>query len=173
MTATIRYVRIERDCGYNKDPKTRRKLYDYHVIIDGEHRCTLSPRSYAKGYDLNSPDRKHGIAKPGERNNRCVVVKSQAEFDSTIQSALPFIPPLSHWAEVEARELKEKQEREDRQREDDRIDRIQRAAVDLLEALKELLSCSIPTGDDTKTDRAMEKARAAISKATNQNPNEH
>jgi len=36
---------------------------------------------------------------------------------------------------------------------------------ELKSALERLLACSEPTGDDTETDRAMEQARKALSKA--------
>lgn len=35
---------------------------------------------------------------------------------------------------------------------------------ELAEALRELLACSMPTGEDTRTDRAMAKASAALAK---------
>jgi hypothetical protein len=40
------------------------------------------------------------------------------------------------------------------------------AAPELLDALRELLAASVPTGEDTRTDRAMAKAKAAIDRAT-------
>ena len=36
---------------------------------------------------------------------------------------------------------------------------------ELLEALRELLACSTPTGMDTRTDRAMARAEKAIARA--------
>jgi hypothetical protein len=36
------------------------------------------------------------------------------------------------------------------------------AAPALLEALAALLACCVPTGQDTRTDRAMRQARAAL-----------
>lgn len=44
--------------------------------------------------------------------------------------------------------------------------RIIAAAPELLAALGSLLSCCIPTGQDTRTDRAMQQAQKAITKAT-------
>lgn len=43
---------------------------------------------------------------------------------------------------------------------------IMAASKDLLAALQAMLECSWPTGQDTRTDRAMKQARAAIAKAT-------
>jgi hypothetical protein len=55
MEHDIKFVRFERACGWNAEPNhARNKIYDWHVKIDGEHRCSLLS-FLGRSYVLETP----------------------------------------------------------------------------------------------------------------------
>lgn len=86
----IEFIKVVRDSDYNKrvireGGPTRELTRDFHVLIDGEHRATLSRMYSGVGYYLGDIDGR-GIkdTDPRESWRNSAEVKSQAAF-------LPFI----------------------------------------------------------------------------------
>lgn len=146
---TITFVRVERDCPANKnrrDPhtnRTRQAIYDYNVMIDGEHRVTWCRNVGATGYELRVADNDayimidNGQAGWGKDSVRA---ESKHEFEGVISGLLPAerIPTLAQIAAAR-RERAAVAERERKAGvEAHRIYLIKEAGVELYKALKHI-----------------------------------
>jgi hypothetical protein len=112
----IEFLKVVRDCDQNKSilevaaltGKTPRSLiYDFDVIIDGEHRATWRRHAAGRGYYLAPPG---GFAlqwppDPGKRHRRAgrmIRVVGQDLIDPTTRQALDagLIPPRAQYARL-------------------------------------------------------------------------
>jgi hypothetical protein len=142
--ATIKFERVERDCGYNKQTKADyaasssrpRLIYDFHVMIDGEYRCKFVREYTGKGYHLQDADYRP-IAPPLPHYATGRKVASQAQFESTIAELLEAdkIPTLERMAELRDREDQEKRRKQLERRDDRRAHILAQHGVELYNAL--------------------------------------
>lgn len=87
----IEYVRIKRECPHNEEIEAKNKkgllLYDFNVMINGEHRATLSKKSGSRGYyiqDVVSKGIKEEVWHPWYGTE----IESQHLFTPTIERLL-------------------------------------------------------------------------------------
>jgi hypothetical protein len=178
--ATIKFERVTRDCGHNKTildaGESKGLLYDFNVIIDGEHRATMSRNGYSVGYTLRDADYNsiRDLAKADKRwrSHPVVEVGKQADFEDVINCMLAagLIPTLDQMAAVRAEKAAKIAANKAAEDERDRIHRIQGAAVDLYAALKPLAVYLADNGGDAEYHDAdgtgwLSRAQAAIAKA--------
>jgi hypothetical protein len=136
MTPTIKFERVVRDCPANDhqtDP--RKRINDFNVLIDGEHRAIFKRVYLGKGYELHDADARP-LCGYEWRKHIGFAVDKQAHFEATIQDKLASIPTLAQMAALRAAEAAEKARQEAAEAEDRRVRRIQAAGVELYEALK-------------------------------------
>jgi hypothetical protein len=85
MTA-VKFVKVARDCPSNNDPRPgHRTIYDYNVMIDGEHRATF--RRWRSTYNLVDLAM-NGIGFYDYERQSGAVVLAQSEFAALINRAL-------------------------------------------------------------------------------------
>lgn len=162
---TITFTRIERDCPANKNgrnPPTgrnRQLIYDYNVLIGGEHRLTMQRIYTGKGYEISDADGRP-IGASEWRKNIGQKVDTQGDFEEAVTTLLKkgLIPTLAEMADKRVAEQAERERKAAEEVEAQRVQRIQRAGVNLYVALKYIAKHS-----GEKTIRA--KAEAAIAKA--------
>lgn len=110
---TIKFVRVERDCGANK---TRRAggfntgiIYDFDVMIDGEKRAAMSRTYTGKGYTVQDADGRP-VDPPLSHYATGRRVDSKSEFLSIVSELLDSgkIPTLAQLQEKRAADAKAK-----------------------------------------------------------------
>lgn len=158
----IEFVKTLRDCPANERRKIdgqRGLIYDYNVLIDGEHRVTLARNTGALGYELRTADPDVWIAVGNSRHNG-IKVENKEAFERTILMLLASrrIPTLAQIAAARKERELEAERQSAEQAEERRNFLIKEAGVDLYKALKYI---ALHSGE--KTIRA--KAEAAIAKA--------
>lgn len=160
--ALITFERFKRDCPANKNLRnpltghTRLPIYDWNVMIDGEHRATAKRIYTGRGYEIYDADDR-AIA---GRNGIGQKVDSQANFEGVVAQLLRagMIPTLAEMAEMRAAEQTKREHVAAEEAEANRVWQIKGAGVDLYDALRYIAEHS-----GEKTIRA--KAEAAIAKA--------
>lgn len=145
---TIKFVRVERDCDHNKalrnDNESRGILYDFKVLIDGEHRATMDKCGHKPGYYVRDADR-NTISTPDSYRkvygSQVEVADKQANFEAIIIRLLAegYIPTLDQMAATRAHKAQKQALADAKEAEERRIYRIQRAGVELYAALKHTL----------------------------------
>lgn len=143
---TIEFVRIERDCISNKKrheeggAAARGIIYDFDVIIDGEHRATWQRETVGVGYRLldangeNIPDPERTTK---FRVNYAAEIRKQADMDATAgrlyrASLIPTTMELA-WARMYREACEEN--KDFHQHQQDILERKQRVAEQLFDAL--------------------------------------
>lgn len=176
-TPTIKFIREERVCGHNQNPKLRdHKIYDFRVMIDGEHRATFTSKVYHRGYDLIAPvpGRFKRIKRTDERDRQWPIdVSTRAEFQKTIDAALTdgLIPTVAGLAELKSAADQAKRDEAKEIEKQQRAECIRMAAPDLYAALKLFANGHIDVSETAvilgyeRTKIAIDAARAAIAKA--------
>jgi hypothetical protein len=177
----IKFKKTERVCGRNeaiRAGESGKLIYDYQVLVNGEHRADWCPLIYNRGYELRIPDHQDAIqTKPGERYSS-VKTAAQALFPTIIQNLLDqgLLPTLEQLKQAQKdRELKEA-DAIAKEKERVRIAIIKEAGPQLLEALTALLQdwkariIDQPCSDDRTVDfgtyHVALKAQQAINVAT-------
>lgn len=169
--AKIEFERIERACPYNTSLRakgdSRGILYDFNVMVDGEHRAIIRRKAYSVGYDLKDADNRpiHDVYQNGDRSRGAMTLSSQATFRPIIiemlnNGRIPTLAAMADWREAEAAEAARRKANEI---EAERISTIQRAAVDLYDALKAVAIHFNPV--DATTAAIQQQVYAAIAKA--------
>lgn len=127
--AKVEFVRVERDCPRNSETRaagaTRGIIYDYNVLIGGEHRATMcSEASLGRGYRLYDADHRPIVA-PNRTwaTHLGETVEKKADFEPIVSEYLAVgrIPTLAQMADLRQKEqetaLAERRERLDKARE--------------------------------------------------------
>lgn len=147
IVASITFERFERDCDYNKDLRrdggesARGIIYDFKVMIYGEHRCTIKRRySGSKGYNVEIASSRHYHG-PIKVDRYVYVIKSQSVFEREINWLMSkdAIPTTQQIEEMDAEIDRKAAKRKADQDEADRIERIKEAGLELYAAAKALL----------------------------------
>lgn len=149
--ATIKFVRVERDCDANKsarkdaaqDGTTPRLIYDFDVMIDGEKRAAMDRDAFGKGYYVQDADgRPVDPPLPHYRTGR--KVDSKAEFLTIVSELLDAgkIPTLAEMAAKRDAEAQAKREKIAAQKEKMRIAAINTHAAEAYEALKSMIAAA-------------------------------
>lgn len=165
---SITFERIIRDCPHNqnlqRDGITKGLIYDFNVMIGGEHRATMKRNFRGTGYNVYDPD--HQPIKMVDNHRDAYPVRSQAEFERDINLlwSKDRIPSLAQLEEARAERQRKKEEREAEEAERDRLWRIKKAGPDLFKALEEIAALSTMKGHTIAA--AQNIANAAIAKAT-------
>lgn len=82
----IQFIQTLRECPYNVSAQSngKRLLYDFRVMLDGEHRATFCARGqHERGYDLATPDKPifEYIRKQQPDRQRADVVRAETKAD--------------------------------------------------------------------------------------------
>lgn len=93
----IEFERYERDCPANRQRHAGREMgafiYDFKVIIDGEHRAILSREVYGKGYRLYDAAHRPIVESAGNRYAHMgLEVEKQADFADAVRAQIDRIP---------------------------------------------------------------------------------
>ncbi len=174
----IEFNRIERDSDWNKklraEGDTRGIIYDWNVLIDGEHRVTFARNIYHSGYELHAATHRayYEAIKEKDGYSSSVEVKSKAKFEETISRLLEAgrIPTLQQITDKRrATVLKQIKKRADA-REARRVRQIEDAGVPMYEALKPIAEFLKNNGGDAAFHDAdgtgwLTRAQAAIARA--------
>jgi hypothetical protein len=144
-TSNISFTRVERVCKHNEEQRAKGGkdiYYDFNVMIDGEHRATMSRHGYKRGYMLKDAGMAN-IRKPlAERHysGACDFFEadSQKEFHDLVTKVLTLglLPTLQQVADRKAEAEAKAAANEARKAEEHRIWLIKEAGVEMLAALK-------------------------------------
>jgi hypothetical protein len=161
---SVKFERFERDCPANKtmrqnhkDSNRPRLIYDFKVMIDGEHRATWQRVSFSTGYNLFDPDHRPIQQTSASEYSRrsaphadfaatiaklvAVHVASQADFAATIAKLMTEdrIPTLDQLEALRAKEAATEAEKKRQQAELDAYERKEKFGPQLYEMLKRLI----------------------------------
>ena len=171
---TIEFQRIERDCPHNKRLRegsaTYGLIYDFNVVINGEHRATFKKIYGGVGYNLL--DTGGNSIKEHDSNRYSMLARNQREFLPIITNLVEAgrIPTLQQMAEAKAEAERKKAQVAMIRAERERVQMMEAAGVDLYEALKPLIEYMRNNGGDeafrdadgtgwlTRAERAIAKA---------------
>lgn len=104
-TDDIRFERFERDVQYNRDRRAEGELryliYDFRVMIAGEHRATLWRDSIGRqGYNLRDADGRPIPDRDSSHEHIGAEVSRQSDFFQFVQDRLSRIPSATGLAEL-------------------------------------------------------------------------
>jgi hypothetical protein len=145
-TSNIDFQQFERECGYNtrarEEGSRSPRIYDWRVIIDGEHRATLQRRTVGMGYELYDAESRP-INDPAFTSypHLAMRVDKQADFLEFVRGQLHRIPTIARMAELREIEAKAKAQLEADARAAVVKRHIESHSVELLASLKDLLGC--------------------------------
>lgn len=157
---TLEFKRTRRECGYNDQVKKEgrgRSIYDFHVLIDGEHRATVKPLFTRRGYDVFDID---GRPILGQRRNHgrtrlfmgqlVEFFLTKAEMEPRIRLLLEegAIPTLAEMVEKRQREAEAQERAEHEGREHMKLQAVMQAGPDLYAALAPLVAYLRNNGGD-------------------------
>lgn len=176
---SIKFERFERDCQRNKnirnDGETAGIIYDWRVIIGGEHRATLYREP--SGYEIRDPDHRPiqtaaRAAQTWGGRHRGSTVDKRADFEQFVTDLLreDRIPTLVFLAQLRVAEAAAKVARDLQARQNIRDWRAQKQGPALLKALKALDEAINATlvglpGPQNPLRAALALSRAAIDEA--------
>jgi len=173
---SITFERIERDCEYNKVLRASGAktgiLYDFKVLIGGEHRATIHKISHGIGYRLLDIDGRD--IKEADNHRHAYKIDKQACFERDINLlwSKDRIPTLAQIEERRAERAREKAKRDEAEAAQRRIHRIERHALELLAALRAFVAATDPAclvehdSPHAAFADALRAGHAAIAKAT-------
>lgn len=115
---TVHYLKVERECSYNSKPEnTRQKIYDYDVIIDGQHLATFRRSFQRRRYSLYDLGGHPVIRKLSERTGYHMTAEGgQKDFEPIIkicmeENIIPSKAQIDERAAKQAEALRLEQER--------------------------------------------------------------
>lgn len=149
MKRTLKFVRVERESGYNEQLRRQGAVtgytYDYMVEINGECRAILSKNSFSTGYHVYDADHEPivGLSLTSGRTKRMAgrdveYVAKKADFEFAIERLFTegVIPTLGELAVRREERAAGEREALKQEAEAKRLNAIQAAGLDLYEALK-------------------------------------
>jgi hypothetical protein len=143
----IKFVRVERDCRHNKGLRTARSnrgiIYDYDVIIHGEHRARMRS-SFERGYHVQDADDR-AIDPPMMRHSTGRAVNSKSEFLTVISELLAAgkIPTMEEMAAMREKEAQVKHNRIASEKERLRLGVLACNACGMFDTIKSMIAASV------------------------------
>lgn len=190
MANECKFERVLRECGHNKELTgkgiTRGLLYDFKVILDGQHvawwyQYSPNGRTDTMGFRYWLKDKTWGNISNGlsNRHGHPVAARNREEFERVLIANLHRIPTDEQLAD---RKLDQERKEEKKKADEDAAQRLRQmelAAPELLDALKAMLlsfyeseeglclKCGegVGTGAGCESCLVFEKANQAIAKA--------
>lgn len=155
MTDNITFERFARECGANDTARAKgwTLIYDFKVMIDGEHRATLSKNTCGRGYEIYDADHRpiHGQSRSRHfAKHLGEEVAKQADFFQFVSDLLASgrIPTLSQMADLRAQEAQKAAEIDRQARQEIRHEAARASGPQLLSAIKYLLAVVNPDDPD-------------------------
>lgn len=170
----LEFIKTLRDCGFNQKqpPGSRRLIYDYHVMVDGEHRATFkSEGNLGVGYRfVDAEGRAIFLGDKPSLIELGACVRAKHEFKYMARTALlkGRIPTAAQIAQRVA-EREQTQAARSAAEADERRERMRELAVPEMYAALQLVLHWWNNKDGTTAvrdrDAAIKAAKAAIAKA--------
>lgn len=165
---SITFKRVIRDCPHNQNlqanGETKGLIYDFNVMIGGEHRAIMKRNYRGNGYNVYDPD--HQSIKVADDHRSAYPVRDQSQFEHVINMlwSKDRIPSLAQLEEARAERQRKADEHKAEEIERDRIWRIKDAGPDLLVALEAILF-QVAQGKVLERDACITQARAVVAAA--------